>query len=156
MSVRFGVYPEFWKTSRLAATSALSYTSSTMKCGLLTSSYSPTNAHVNWSDVSSNQVATGSTYLDGGVEVTGKYMGTPTGDSRQTDIHSSGVGVATDATGFTNARYAILYFSTSGQLYAVGDLGADYSIQGGNALYINIAPLYINRYTLSPTRTAFT
>lgn len=44
----------------------------TVKCALVTNSYTPSAAHTIWADVSANEVATGNGYTTGGVAVANK------------------------------------------------------------------------------------
>lgn len=56
---------------KLLATGAIDIDTDTIKCALVTSSYTPSAAHDEWADVSANEVATGDGYTTGGATVSG-------------------------------------------------------------------------------------
>ena len=82
-------------------------------------------------NLSSSEVATGSSYSAGGIALTTitwtLVSGVPT-------LRADIVTTALDATGFTNARWGIIYNNTDAGKRAMAyvDLGADRSIQTGS------------------------
>lgn len=99
----------------------------TVKIALVTSSYTPNRAtHDFWDDVSANEVS-GTNYTAGGNEVANKTVSvasnTVTVDANDPATWSQ------SATGFNNARYAILYKDTgtasTSPLVAYADMGSD-------------------------------
>ena len=75
-----------------------------------------------------HQVATGSVYLTGGLALVGKTWTTVSGAAT---LRASVVAWSVDASGFTNARWAVLYNDTQAAKKAIGflDLGSVRSIQ---------------------------
>lgn len=63
MAATITAYDHLWK---LLLTGAVDLDTDTLKLALVTSSYTPSAAHVEWADVSANEVATGSGYTTGG------------------------------------------------------------------------------------------
>jgi hypothetical protein len=99
----------------------------TIKVALVTSSYTPSRAtHDFWDDVSTNEVS-GTNYTAGGNEVASKTVTTAanvtTWDAADPATWSQ------SGTGFSNARYAILYKDTgtpsTSPLVAYHDFGSD-------------------------------
>lgn len=74
------------------------------------------------------QVATGTSYVTGGPSLTTKTFALV---SNVPTLRADIVTVAQDAAGFTNARWAIIYESVTTRAIAFVDLGSDRSIQGG-------------------------
>jgi hypothetical protein len=74
-----------------------------------------------------HQVATGSVYLTGGITLAGKTWTTVNGAAV---LRASVAAWSVDASGFTNARWAILYNDTQAAKKAIGflDLGSARSI----------------------------
>lgn len=110
--------------------------SGNMKLGLITSAATPskTTADPRWgaggsTNFSTNQVSTGGTSYTGPVT-----LGSPTIAVSTPDVllRASIVTLAQDASGFTNARWGIM-FQDDANDYAVGyiDLGSDRSLQAG-------------------------
>lgn len=64
MAVSATLYDHTWK---LFLTGGVDADTDTIKIALVTSSYTPSTAHTQWSDVSSNEVSSGSGYTTGGV-----------------------------------------------------------------------------------------
>lgn len=116
--------------------------SDTLKIGLVDNAITPTVglADPRWgasgsNDFSAHQVATGTSY-------TGPITATSVTWTQLAGVNTlscGNVSVAQDATGFTNAYWAILYDDTVTGKYAIGyiDLGGPVSIAGG-ALNITI------------------
>lgn len=81
----------------------------TFKCGLLTSSYSPSaSAEDEWGDISGNEISSGTGYTTGGFTLTQTWAhstGTTTFDC-STDPNWTASG------GSITARYAVIYDST--------------------------------------------
>jgi hypothetical protein len=127
-----------WKLNQLDAvdTDTVDFGASgdTIKIALVTSSYTPgANTHDFFDDVSANEVS-GTNYTAGGYTLANKTL-----------AHSSGTVTfgntvnpswSQHASGFSNARYAILYKSTgtgsTSALIAYADLGADVGNVAGN------------------------
>jgi len=63
MAATITAYDHLWK---LLLTGAVDLDTDELKLALVTSSYTPSAAHVEWADVSANEVATGSGYTTGG------------------------------------------------------------------------------------------
>jgi hypothetical protein len=113
--------------------------SDALKIGLITSATTPTVGatapHFGGSgttNMATNQVAAGTSYTAGGPtlsSVTWSNVGgtVPT-------LRAAAVTVAQDATGFTAARWGIIYNNTNAakQALAFVDLGSDRSIQAGS------------------------
>jgi hypothetical protein len=79
-------------------------------------------------NLSTSQVATGTSYVTGGPSLTTKTFALQSGvPTLRADI----VTIAQDASGFTNARWAIIYESVTTRAIAFVDLGSDRSIVGG-------------------------
>jgi hypothetical protein len=121
----------------------------TIKCLLVTSSYTPTIA----SDVSlattgvySNQVPTGTGYADRGPALTSPTVSNPSSDT--ITFSCSNIVFSQDAsTGFTTAYYAILYVDTgtnsTSYLICYANLGANKSNTGGSlTLQIDAAGVF--------------
>lgn len=84
-----------------------------------------------WSDYSANEVTTGTSYSANGVALTNiTWAVDGNGDVK---LDADNVTVAQDASGFTDARWAIIYNSDAASGEAIGfvDLGGAVSIQGG-------------------------
>lgn len=64
MASTITAYDKLWK---LLLTGGIDLDTDTLKLALVTSSYTPSTAHDEWADVSTNEVATGSGYTTGGV-----------------------------------------------------------------------------------------
>ena len=105
----------------------------TFKFGLVTSAAAPaaTTATPRWGDFSANEVTTGTSYSAGGVSMTGQLWQE---DGTDTELELNSFTINQDASGFTNARYGILYNDTAAADQAVGfvDFGSDQSIQSGD------------------------
>lgn len=111
--------------------------SDSLRLGLVTSVTTPTatTADPRWgsggtTNFSTNQVATGTSYSTGG-----PTLGSVTW-ALQTNVptlRAANVTINQDGSGFTNARWGILYNDTAAgkQCLAFVDLGSDRSIQGG-------------------------
>jgi hypothetical protein len=97
----------------------------TIKCALVTSTRAPVTAtDVNWTTAIQANEVSGTNYTAGGISLT------PT----QTVSLASGTVKFTtselikwlqNAAGFSNARYAVIYFSVADKVIAWGDLGAN-------------------------------
>jgi len=111
-----------------------------LKVGILTSTHTPdtgdASAQEHWDDVSTNEVATGSSYNVGGPTLANDGV---TLSSGVVKYDADDVTVALDATGFTNGRWAILYkdsgAAATSPLIASLDLGSDQDITGGNLFF---------------------
>jgi hypothetical protein len=112
--------------------------SDALKLGLITSATTPTVAtavpHFGGSgttNMAANQVAAGTSYTAGGPTLSSVtwtvVSGVPT-------LRAAAVTVSQDATGFTAARWGIIYNNTNAakQCLAYVDLGSDRSIQAGS------------------------
>jgi hypothetical protein len=110
----------------------------TLKLGLITSATTPAigTSQPHWggtgsTNLATNQVITGSTYATGGpalATVVWTLVGTvPT-------LQAANVVVNQDASGFTDARWGIIYNSTDANKRAIAyiDLGSARSIQAGS------------------------
>lgn len=109
----------------------------TLKVGLITSAATPalSTAAPHWggtgtTDFSSNQVTTGTSYTTGGPSLASVTWSVV---SNVPTLRANTITVDQDGSGFTNARWAIIYNSTDANKRAVAfvDLGSDRSIQGG-------------------------
>jgi len=112
----------------------------TINVGILTSTHTPDTGDAtvqeHWDDVSTNEVATGSTYSAGGPTLANDDV---TLSSGTVTYDADDLAVLQDATGFTNGRYAILYKDSgtpaTSPLIASLDLGADQDITGGDLVF---------------------
>lgn len=64
-------FTKYTHLPKLLSTGGIDIDTDTIKCALVTSSYTPSAAHDEWADVSANEVATGDGYTTGGVTLTG-------------------------------------------------------------------------------------
>jgi hypothetical protein len=112
--------------------------SDALKLGLITSATTPTVATAvphfggtGTTNMATNQVAAGTSYTAGGPTLSSVtwtvVSGVPT-------LRAAAVTVSQDATGFTAARWGIIYNNTNAakQCLAYVDLGSDRSIQAGS------------------------
>lgn len=112
--------------------------SDALKLGLITSATTPAiNTPIphfggsGTTNLATNQVIAGTSYTAGGKDLTGvawtNVSGVPT-------LRAAAVTVAQDASGFTNARWGIIYNNTNAakQALAFVDLGTDRSIVAGS------------------------
>lgn len=113
--------------------------SDTLKLGLINSTTTPTvgTTGPHWggtgtTNLATNQVATGTSYVTGGPSLT-TVTWTNVGGTVPT-LRAAAVTVAQDATGFTDARWGIIYNSTDANKRAIAfvDLGSARSIQAGS------------------------
>ena len=117
----------------------------TIKVMLLTNTEVPaTDADDFIDDFVANEVAAGSSYSAGGPPVSRTVSGPASG---VVTIDMADVVIAQDASGFTNARYAVLYkdsgVDSTSPIFAWADFGADKSIVGGSlTLAIDAAGIF--------------
>ena len=117
----------------------------TIKVMLLTNTEVPaTDTDDFIDDFVANEVATGSSYSAGGPTVS-PTVSTPS--SGVITIDMADLVIAQDATGFTDARYAVLYkdsgVDSTSPIFAWANLGADKSIVGGSlTLAIDAAGIF--------------
>lgn len=98
----------------------------TVKCGLLASSYTPSqDTHADWSTVSPYEI-TASGYTAGGAEITSKSL-TLTGNT----VTFDGADVQWTSTATITARYAVVYEVGSSYLLSYHDFEADESATNG-------------------------
>ena len=110
--------------------------SATLKCALITSAATPakTTADPRWgsggtTNFSTNQVATGGTSYTGPITLAGQSVAVVTPNVL---FRANIITLPQDASGFTNARWAILYEDgASKYAFAFLDLGSDRSIVSG-------------------------
>jgi hypothetical protein len=139
------MYDKF-KLDQMINTNLINLSSDTIKCMLVTSSYTPTIGTDQYASTpQANEVSTGSAYSAGGQAITGQTC-TLTPDT--VTFACSNIVFAQDAsTGFTTAYYVILYkytgtMSTS-PLICYASLGANKSNQGGSlTLQIDAAGVF--------------
>lgn len=139
------MYDKF-KLDQMINTALVNLSSDTIKCMLVTSSYTPTIGTDQYaSGPQAYEVSTGSAYSAGGQAITGQTC-TLTPDT--VTFSCSNIVFAQDAsTGFTTAYYAILYKSTgtmsTSPLICYASLGANKSNQGGSlTLQIDVAGIF--------------
>jgi hypothetical protein len=113
---------------------AIDLDTDSIKCMLVKSTYTPAAAtHDFIDDVNAEEVAAGASYSAGGPALAGKTM-TLAGGVATFDAND--VTIAQNASGFTDARYAVLYQDSgvagTSKLIAYADLGGNKSIQGGD------------------------
>jgi hypothetical protein len=122
----------------ISGQTAINLATGTIKCLLVTNSYTPTTSSdtsLATTGVYSNQVSTGTGYADRGPALTSP---TVTGPSSDTITFScSNIVFSQDAsTGFTNAQYAILYqdsgTNSTSYLICYANLGGSMSNTGGS------------------------
>ena len=108
-----------------------------IKLGLFTSTITPTasDATPAWGassgvDYDGNEVTTGTSYSAGGPDITATFSQT----AGTATLDATNVVIAQDASGFTNARWGLIYNETATNNEAIGflDLGSDRSIQSGS------------------------
>lgn len=93
-----------------------------VKVALIDDTLSPSvTSHTEWSDLSANEVS-GTGYTAGGVAVANPSIADATNNATYThdDVEWS-----QDGAGFSDARYAVWYFASTGDLIAYMDLGGD-------------------------------
>lgn len=93
--------------SELVADGTIDLDNDTFKVGLVSSSYTPALTHTLWTDASANEV-TGTNYTAGGYSLTATWVRS----AGVTTFDSDNPTWAQHASGFSNARYAILYDDT--------------------------------------------
>lgn len=77
MASTITAYDQFWK---LLLTGGIDLDTDTLKLALVTSGYTFAAAHTQWSDVSANEVSTGSGYTTGGASLANPVVTTTTID----------------------------------------------------------------------------
>ena len=122
--------------------------STTVKLALVTSSYTPAvDTHDFWNDVSANEVS-GTNYTAGGNAIANKAVSTPASGTITVDGDDPTTW-SQDASGFSNARYAILYKDTgntaTSPLIAYYDMSSDQGNVAGD-LTLSFSP---NIFTVS-------
>ena len=129
------VYDKF-KLDQMNQVNPINLGSDTIRCMLVTASYTPTVAtdqYINTTGLNTNEVSAGSTYTAKGPTLPSQTC-TLTPDT--VTFTCSNIVISQDATGFTNARYAVLYKDTgvvgTSHLICYADLGGNKSIQGGS------------------------
>lgn len=100
---------------------------------VLASTYTPDFVdHDFISDMDANEVAAGTSYSAGGIALAGKSMAISGGNAV---LDATDLVIAQDATGFTDGFYVVFYkynaVNTAARVIALGELGANKSIQGG-------------------------
>jgi hypothetical protein len=131
------MYDKF-KLDQLINTALVNLSSDTIKCMLVTSSYTPTNGSSGDQYASTPQAyeaTTGTAYVAGGPTISGQTCSILSGDT--VTFSCSNIVIAQDASnGFTNAYYAVLYKSTgtlsTSPLICYASFGANKSNQGGS------------------------
>lgn len=102
----------------------------TIKCALLTSSYTPSQAHDYFNDVSANEVS-GTGYTAGGATLAGKSVSYNTG----TGVFSFDAADVSWSSSTITARYAVIYRDTgtgsTSPLLCYVNFGADQSSVSG-------------------------
>ncbi|MGA2937307.1 MAG: hypothetical protein ABSF52_09445 [Syntrophobacteraceae bacterium] len=144
------VYDKFKQQALgISAQTTINLATDTIKCLLVTASYTPTlasDASLNTSGVYSNQVPTGTAYVDRGPALPSPTVSAPASDI--ITFSGSNIVIAQDAGGgFTTARYAILYKDTGTNstsfLICYADLGGNKSNTGGSlTLQIDAAGIF--------------
>lgn len=120
----------------------------TLKCAIVTASYSPDqNADDFWSDVSANEVS-GTGYTAGGNACATPTWSGPDGAGLLTFDASDPATWSQNAAGFSNGRYAVFYYdtgtgSTSRLVAYSANFGADAgNVAGDFSVAINAAGIY--------------
>ena len=131
MAVIFSKFNSFLK-NQMNGSATVDFNSDSIKVALLTSSFVPVLAtQANFSDLSDEVV--GSNYVSGGTLMTGVTLNEAAG---VVTFDANDITWLDNATGFTNARYAVIYKSTgvaaTSTLIAMIDFGADKSNVGGD------------------------
>ena len=113
------------------------FDSDTLKLGLVDDVLTPTAADATptWSDYVANEVGTGGGYTANGLTLASVTWGEVDGTGT---LDAANIALAQDASGFTNARWGILYNDTEATDMAIAfvDLGSDRSEVAG-AVNIN-------------------
>lgn len=102
------VFYDLWKKAQFDGSltdTPIDFDSDTIKVGLATSSYTPSQSHDFWGDVSANEVS-GTNYTAGG-ETVGSITVVESGGT--ITIDGANVSWAQSGSGFTDARYGVLY-----------------------------------------------
>lgn len=116
---------------------AVNLATDSIKMGIVNNTIVPTvgTALPTWgtagtTNLSANEVPAGTSYVAGGVALTGQAYTEAAGVNTFT---AANVTIAQDATGFTTGYYGILYDATDANKHCIGfvDLGGPVSIQGG-------------------------
>lgn len=122
---------------------AVNFATDTIKCMLLTSSYSPNlNSDTWYNDIYANEV-TGGGYTARGVQLTSQSIAL---SGTTVNFNAAAVSWVQNASGFTNAQYAVIYkdtgTNTSSPLIAVLNFGATYSNQvAAFSVLLNSTPI---------------
>ncbi len=138
------IYDKF-KLDQMNQVNPINLASDTIKCMLVTASYTPTVATDQYATTPiANEVTAGSTYTARGPAI-GSQTCTLASDT--VTFSCANIVIAQDATGFTDARYAVLYKDTgtnsTSHLICYADLGGNKSIQGGSlTLQIDAAGVF--------------
>lgn len=128
----FVFYNDFLTSMLDQSADGIDLNDDTIKVALLTSSYAPdTAAHTYWSDVNTNEV-TGDSYTSGGQTLANTSV-TESGGTVTFDADD--VQWAQGSSGFTNARYYVLYKDTgtasTSPLIGYEDMTSDQSNDAG-------------------------
>jgi hypothetical protein len=122
--------------------------SGTLKCAIVTGSYTPDqNLHDFWNDANANEVS-GSNYTAGGNACASPTWTGPDGSGVLTFDASNPAAWLQHASGFSNGRRAILYYdtgtpSTSRLVAYTNDFGADSgNVSGDFSVEINALGIY--------------
>lgn len=138
MAVTFTFYPNF-KLKQNNGVRQIDLDTASIKCAILTSSYTPSNADDLFSGISANEVS-GSNYSAGGTALSGVTLaGAPNPAWAANDITWT-----QSASGFSNGRTFVLYDVATGGLIAYGSESADFGNVAGDLtikLSTNIATI---------------
>ncbi len=130
------VFFDSFKTNTINGDNIIDFTvaGDLIKIALISNSNIPDiNVDDFWDDLNATQMASGNGYTTDGETLTTKLLNETGG---VTTFNADDVTWSTNASGFTTARHAILYFDTltdtTSPLIATLNLGADKSIQTGD------------------------
>ena len=121
--------------STASAARVIDFDTDTLKIMLVTAAYTP-NAGTHAVKASVTNVVVGAGYTAGGVALTGVTLVETSGTIV---LDANDITWAQNASGFTNARYAIIYKDTgsaaTSTLFAYSDLGGDKSTVSGDFIF---------------------
>lgn len=126
----------------------IAWATDTVKCALCTSSYTPSAAHVKYSDLT-NEVGSGNGYTTGGATVTTSTVTNSSG----TDSYPASLGSPTwtaSSSGFS-LRYIVFYDSTPTDkpLVLYYDYGSTLTLSGANGDTFTVSLSTANLFTVA-------
>lgn len=108
-----------WVSNVLNGTCVIDWDNDPIMLALLTDDYTPDENHQMFEDIGSHEVA-GDEYTSGGKQISGIYVHT---DNESVRVTGNPVKWAQSATGFSNARYGVIYHGTTTGILGIIDFG---------------------------------